>query len=267
MSISVLSVDSINNLPAKDKPCQNQNSPPYSSHHYLTLGTFLCLLLTSLLFWTLLILTYLNSYLRSWKKTCTRNPKIPLLKLYSQLMVIIIIKAYQQPTIILTGQNIMPMLLVTTVNILAIFRRSVGPRNEIFRMEETLEIILTITTTLMVIGEIFRIFPILPTQYSQNFHLSHKIQLSQQAHLFLLSKSLIQVLYHTLFETVLLSLPTQNYEITQFRVLAVLPKAQAKEMSNLLPQQEIDLILYYYAMLSTALSLHSIQYSSAISQT
>jgi len=90
-------------------------------------------------------------------------------------MVITIIKAYQQPTIILTGQNIMPMSLVTTVNVLAIFRRSVGPRNEIFRMEENLEIILTITTTLMVIGEIFRIFPTLPTQYSQNFHLSHKI--------------------------------------------------------------------------------------------
>jgi len=90
-------------------------------------------------------------------------------------MVIIIIKAYQQPTIILTGQNIMPMLLVTTINILAIFRRSVGPRNEIFRMGETLGIILTITTTFMVIGEIFRIFPILPTQYSQNFHLLHKI--------------------------------------------------------------------------------------------
>ena len=48
-----------------------------------------------------------------------------------------------------TGQNIMPMSLVTTVNMLAIFRRSIRPRNEIFRIEENLEIILTITTTLM----------------------------------------------------------------------------------------------------------------------
>jgi len=55
------------------------------------------------------------------------------------------------------------MSLVTTVNMLTIFRRSVGPRNEIFRMEENLEIILTITTTLMVMGEIFRIFPTLLT--------------------------------------------------------------------------------------------------------
>jgi len=78
-------------------------------------------------------------------------------------MVITIIKAHQQLTIILTGQNIMPMSLVTTVNMLAIFRRSVGPRNKIFRMEKNLEIILIITTILMVIGEIFRIFPILPT--------------------------------------------------------------------------------------------------------
>jgi len=90
-------------------------------------------------------------------------------------MVITIIKAYQQPTIILTGQNIIPMSLVTTINVLVIFKRSVGPRNEIFRMEKNLEIILTITTTLMVIEEIFRIFPTLPTQYSQNFYLSHKI--------------------------------------------------------------------------------------------
>jgi len=90
-------------------------------------------------------------------------------------MVITIIKAYQQPTIILTGQNIMLMSLVTTINVLAIFRRSVRPRNEIFRIKENLEIILTITTTLMVIGEFFRIFPTLPTQYSQNFYLSYKI--------------------------------------------------------------------------------------------
>jgi len=90
-------------------------------------------------------------------------------------MVITIIKAYQQPTIILTGQNIMLMSLVTTINVLAIFRRSVRPRNEIFRIKENLEIILTITTTLMVIREFFRIFPTLPTQYSQNFYLSYKI--------------------------------------------------------------------------------------------
>jgi len=64
------------------------------------------------------------------------------------------------------------MSLVTTINVLAIFRRSVIPRNKIFRMKENLEIILTITTILMVIGENF---PTLPTQCSQNFHLSHKI--------------------------------------------------------------------------------------------
>jgi len=90
-------------------------------------------------------------------------------------MVITIIKAHQQPTIILTGQNTMPMSLVTTVNVLAIFRRSVEPRNEIFRTEENPEIILTITTILVVMGEIFRIFPTLPTQCNQNFHLLHKI--------------------------------------------------------------------------------------------
>jgi len=90
-------------------------------------------------------------------------------------MVIAIIKAHQQLTIILTGQNTMPMSLVTTVNVLAIFRRSVGLRNEIFRIEENLEITLTITTTFVVMGEIFRIFPTLPTQCSQNFHLLHMI--------------------------------------------------------------------------------------------
>jgi len=79
-------------------------------------------------------------------------------------MVITIIKAHQQPTIILTGQNTMPMSLVTTVNVLAIFRRSVGPRNKIFRIDQNLEIILIITTTLVVMGEIFRIFLTLPTQ-------------------------------------------------------------------------------------------------------
>ena len=251
-------MDSVNNLPAKDKLCQDQNSPPYFSHYYLALRTFLCPLLTSLLSWILLILTYLNLYLRSWKKTCARNPKIPLLKLYSQPMVITIIKAYQQLTIILTGQNTMPMSLVTTVNMLAIFRRSVGPRNKIFRMEENLEMILTITTILMVIGEIFRIFPILPTQYSQNFYLLHKIQLSQQLHSLLLPRSLIQVLHHILFETILPLLPTQNYKITQFRVSVVLPKTQAKKISNLLLQQGTDLILYYYTILSTAPLLHSI---------
>jgi len=71
-------------------------------------------------------------------------------------MVITIIEAHQQPTIILTGQNTMPMSLVTTVNMLAIFGRSVRPRNKIFRMEENLEIILTITTTLVVMGEFFQ---------------------------------------------------------------------------------------------------------------
>jgi len=90
-------------------------------------------------------------------------------------MVITIIKAHQQLTIILTGQNTIPMSLVTTINILAIFRRSVGPRNKIFRMEKNLEIILTITTILVVMEEIFRIFSTLSTQCSQNFHLLYKI--------------------------------------------------------------------------------------------
>ena len=258
-SISILSVDSINNLPAKDKLCQDQNSLPYFLHYYPTLGTFLYSLLISLPSQTLLILTHLNSYLRFQKKTCTRNSKISLLKLHSQPMVITIIKVHQQSTIILIGQNIMPILLVTTINMLTIFKRSIRPKNEIFRIEENLEIILTITTILMVMKEFFRIFPTLPTQCNQNFDLLHKIQLSQQAHSLLLPRLLIQVLYHTLFKTILPLLPTQNYEITQFRVLVVLPKAQAKEMLNLLPQQETDLILYYYVMLSTVSLLYSIQ--------
>jgi len=70
-------------------------------------------------------------------------------------MIITIIKAYQQLTIILTGQNTIPMLLVTTVNVLAIFKRSVGPRNKISRIKKNLEIILTITAIFVVIREFF----------------------------------------------------------------------------------------------------------------
>jgi len=84
-------------------------------------------------------------------------------------MVITIIKAYQQSTIILIDQNTIPMLLVTTINMLAIFKGSVRPRNKISRMEENPEIIPII---FMAMGENF---PTLSTQCSQNFHLSHKI--------------------------------------------------------------------------------------------
>ena len=84
-------------------------------------------------------------------------------------MVIIIIKAYQQSTIILIGQNTILMLLVTTINMLVIFKRSVGPRNKISRIEENPEIILII---FMAMEEIF---PTLSTQCSQNFHSLHKI--------------------------------------------------------------------------------------------
>jgi len=89
-------------------------------------------------------------------------------------MAITIIEAHQQSTIIITGQNTMPMSLVTTVNVLAIFRRNVEPRNEISRVEESLEIILTITAIFVAMEKISRIFPILPTQCSQNLHSSHK---------------------------------------------------------------------------------------------
>jgi len=89
-------------------------------------------------------------------------------------MAITIIEAHQQSTIIITGQNTMLMSLVTTVNVLAIFRRNIEPRNEISRVEESLETILTITAIFMAMEKISRIFPILPTQRSQNLHSSHK---------------------------------------------------------------------------------------------
>jgi len=78
-------------------------------------------------------------------------------------MAITIIEAHQQLTIIITGQNTMSMSLVTTVNVLAIFRRNVEPRNEISRVKKNLEIILTITAIFVAMEKISRIFPILPT--------------------------------------------------------------------------------------------------------
>ena len=68
----------------------------------------------------------------------------------------------------------MPMSLVTTVNVLVIFRRNVEPRNKISRVEENLKIILTITAIFVAMEKISRIFPILPTQRSQNLYSSHK---------------------------------------------------------------------------------------------
>jgi len=65
----------------------------------------------------------------------------------------------------------MPMSLATTINMLAISRRNAGPRNEISRIEKNLETILTITVIFEALGGIFRIFPTLSTQHSQNLYL------------------------------------------------------------------------------------------------
>ena len=150
------------------------------------------------------------------------------------------------------------MLLITTVNMLAISKRNARPRNKISRIKKSLETILIITVIFEALEEIFRIFPILPTQYSQNLHLLHKIQLFQQVHSLLLPRLLIQILYYTLFKTALSLLPTQNYKIIQFRESAVPLKALAKEISNSLLQQKTNLTLYYYMIPSTVPPLHSI---------
>jgi len=87
-------------------------------------------------------------------------------------MVIIIIKAHHQTTIISTGQNIMLTSLATTVNVLVIFKRNAEQRNEIYRMEENPEII---STTIFTPLERTRTSLTLHIQHNKNLHLSHRI--------------------------------------------------------------------------------------------